>query len=122
MNERVKLLRKTLGLSGEKFGSKLGVQRGAISNIEKGNRNLTEQMILSICREYNVNEEWLRTGEGEMFKKTKSTYLADLQRQFNLSDFDVKIIENYLALDEVDRKSIEKFIASAYQNTDDSEI
>lgn len=122
MNERVKLLRKTLGLSGEKFGSKLGVQRGAISNIEKGNRNLTEQMLLSICREYNVNEEWLRTGEGEMFKKTKSTYLADLQRQFNLSDFDVKIIESYLALDEVDRKSIEKFIASAYQNTDDSEI
>lgn len=122
MNERVKLLRKTLGLSGEKFGSKLGVQRGAISNIEKGNRNLTEQMLLSICREYNVNEEWLRTGEGEMFKKTKSTYLADLQRQFNLSDFDVKIIESYLALDEVDRKSIEKFITSAYQNTDDSEI
>ncbi len=67
MNERIKLLRKTLGLTLEKFGRNLGVGNTAISKIEKGERNLTEQMFLAICREYNVNSDWLRTGEGEMF-------------------------------------------------------
>ena len=72
MNERVKELRKALGLSGEKFGERLGITRSAVSNIESGNRALTEQVILAICREYNVNEEWLRYGNGEMFIETKS--------------------------------------------------
>lgn len=65
--ERVKELRKALGLTMEKFGNRLGVTKVAISNIERGNRKLTEQMLRSICREFDVNEDWLRTGEGEMF-------------------------------------------------------
>lgn len=65
--ERVKKLRKALDYTLDKFGGKLGVQKSAISKIEKGENNLTEQMLLSICREFNVNEEWLRTGSGEMF-------------------------------------------------------
>lgn len=69
MNERIRQLRKELDLTMERFGKKLGVTRTAISNIESGNRNLTEQMIKSVCREFNVNEEWLRTGQGEMFKQ-----------------------------------------------------
>lgn len=68
MGERVKELRKVLGLSGEKFGEKIGVTRSAISDIERGRNGLSEQNILAICREFNVNEEWLRTGTGEMFK------------------------------------------------------
>ncbi len=67
MNERVRMIRKSLLLSQEAFGSKLGVTGPGISKIESGDRNLTEQMMLSIIREFNVNEEWLRTGEGEMF-------------------------------------------------------
>lgn len=67
MNERVKELRKFLGLSGEKFGERLGITRGAVSNIENSSRNVTEQLIKSICREFQVNEEWLRNGTGEMF-------------------------------------------------------
>lgn len=72
MNERVKGLRKALGLSGEKFGERLGVTRSAISDIERGRNSLSEGNILSICREFNVNEEWLRYGNGEMFIETKS--------------------------------------------------
>ena len=67
MNERVKELRKKLGLSGEKFGERIGIRRSAVSNLESGRNNLTEQMIISICREFNVNEEWLRHGTGDMF-------------------------------------------------------
>ena len=72
MNERVKELRKALGLSGEKFGERLGITRSAISDIERGRNSLSEGNILSICREFNVNEEWLRNGNGEMFIETKS--------------------------------------------------
>lgn len=67
MNERIKELRKTLGLTLEKFGERLGVKKTAISKIERGENNLTEQMFKSICREFNVSEEWLRNGSGEMF-------------------------------------------------------
>lgn len=68
MNERIKELRKEyLKLTMEKFGERLGVGKTAISNIENGNRNVTEQMFKSICREFNVSEDWLRDGTGEPF-------------------------------------------------------
>lgn len=65
--ERVREVRKALGLTLEKFGEKIGVTKTAISRIEKSERNLTEQMTKSICREFNVDYIWLTTGEGEMF-------------------------------------------------------
>lgn len=65
--ERVRVLRKEKNLTLEKFGESLGVGKTAISKIENNERGLTDQMILAICREYNANEEWLRTGSGEMF-------------------------------------------------------
>ena len=67
MNERIKELRKTLGLTLEKFGERLGVRKTAISKIEHGENNVSDQMFKSICREFNVSEEWLRDGVGEMF-------------------------------------------------------
>lgn len=72
MNDRVKKIRKHFNLTMEKFGERLGVTRTAISNIESGNRGVTDQMTRSICREFGVNEIWLRTGEGgdgNMFTK-----------------------------------------------------
>lgn len=65
--ERVRQVRKEYSLTLEEFGKRLGVTKVAISNIENGNRSLTSQMIKAICREFDVNEEWLRTGIGEMF-------------------------------------------------------
>lgn len=70
--ERVKSVRKKRELTLEKFGERLGVTKTAISRIESGDRSLTEQMFKSICREFGVNEVWLRTGEGgddNMFTK-----------------------------------------------------
>ena len=77
--ERVKILRKdNLNLTLEKFGERLGVTKVAISNIENGNRALTEQMIKAICREFDVNEQWLRTGEGEIFTpRTKNELITE---------------------------------------------
>lgn len=67
MNERIRELRKLLGFTLEKFGAPLGVGKTAISKIENGERGVTDQMVKSICREYNVNEEWLINGTGDMF-------------------------------------------------------
>ena len=78
MNSRIKQLRKHLDLTLDAFGSKLGVTRGAVSNIENGRSNPSDQLILSICREFRVNEEWRRTGVGEMFlQSTRTQQIAD---------------------------------------------
>ena len=66
-NERIRKIRKARKLTLEKFGDKVGVSRAAMSNIENGNRNVTEQMRKAICREFNVDYIYLTTGEGEMF-------------------------------------------------------
>jgi len=70
VNNRLKELRKKhLHLTQSEFGKKIGLTDVAISRYEKGERNITQQVFVSICREFNVNEEWLRTGKGEMFNK-----------------------------------------------------
>ena len=79
-NERVKEVRKSLGLTLEKFGERIGVTRGSMSNIENGNRNLTEQMTKSICRECGVDYIWLTTGEGEMFVDTDDDFIERIDR------------------------------------------
>lgn len=72
--ERVKKIRKSFRLTLEKFGEKLGVGKTAISKIERGENNLTDQMTKSICREFNVDYIWLTTGEGEMFIETDDDF------------------------------------------------
>lgn len=67
IGERVKTLRKELGLTLEKFGAPLGVQRSALSMIENDKSGIGDRTILLICREYGVSEKWLRDGDGEMF-------------------------------------------------------
>ena len=104
--ERIREIRKAMGLTLEKFGEKLGVTRVAISNIENGNRNLTDQMARSICREYNVSYDYLIDGEGEMFDDLPQTILDELCRQYDLDDFDRALVEMYIGLPEDVRKAL----------------
>lgn len=67
LKDRLKQLRKTLGLTQQAFADKLGVKRNTVGQWECGINPLTDQTIFSICREFDVNKEWLRTGKGEMF-------------------------------------------------------
>lgn len=76
--ERVKEIRKGLNLTLEKFGERVGVTKQTVSRIENGVNNLTDQMTLAICREFSVNEHWLRTGEGEPYIKGSADELAEL--------------------------------------------
>lgn len=66
-NERLKEVRKALGLTQDRFGAKLGVGKTAVSKVENGENGVTDQFRLSVCREFHVSEDWLRTGEGSMF-------------------------------------------------------
>lgn len=80
LDERIRALRKELGLTMEKFGEPLGVTKTTISNIENGNRKPSLQIRKSICREFDVNEEWLEHGEGPMFRemsqREKAAYIV----------------------------------------------
>ena len=98
--ERVLEIRKTLDLTMDKFGEKLGVQKSAISKIEKGRVNLSDQMVKLLCREYNDNYDYLTTGEGEMFDDLPQTVLEELCQQYDLDDLDKFIVELYIGLPE----------------------
>ena len=68
MNERIKELRKVLKLTQQEFADRLNIKRGAIANYEVGRNEPIDAVISLICKEFNVNEEWLRDGTGEMFR------------------------------------------------------
>ena len=115
--ERIKAVRKTLGLTLEKFGKKLGVTKTAISRIEKGERSLTEQMTKSICREFAVEYRWLTTGQGEMFVDDEKELLDMIKRiLLNNDEFYKRVLKwclCSLSHDELKlfEKNIDKFLA-----------
>lgn len=67
MNERLKRLRKTLDLTQQEFADRIGIKRNSFANYETGRNTPIDAIIISICKEFNVNEEWLRYGTGDMF-------------------------------------------------------
>lgn len=76
MKDRIKALRKELGLTQEKFADRLGVKRNTIASYEIGRNDPIDAVISLICREFKVNEEWLRTGEGDMFLEPEQNDLV----------------------------------------------
>lgn len=114
MNERIKLLRKSLGMTLEKFGERLGVGRSTMSNIENGARNVTQQMFKSICREFGANEVWLRTGTGEMFvvhKDETAAIISDLLESINNKSYDfiLDVLKVYQTLPSANQDVIKNF-------------
>ena len=111
MNERIKELRKVLGLTLDKFGERLGVKKSALSKIERGENGDSEQMFKSVCREFNVNENWLRTGEGEMFvQRTLDEEITSFIQSIQLEkddSFKKKFIKMLSSLDEADWTKLE---------------
>ena len=116
MNKRLTELRKSLNLSMEDFGKRLGVGRSTISRLESGSNNLTEQMIKSICREYNVDYMWLTTGKGEMFIDLPETIIDELCMQYELDEDDRKLITEYIKLDKKIRSAIKQYIKNVSSN------
>lgn len=114
MNKRIRELRKNLNLTLEKFSEPLGVKKSTLSNIENGRSGLTDRMIKSICREYNVNEVWLRTGTGEMFvvhKDETAAIISDLLESINNKSYDfiLDVLKVYQTLPSANQDVIKNF-------------
>ena len=114
MNERLKKIRKELNLSQEEFGKRLGITGGGISKLEKGERNITEQMQKSICREFKVNVLWLTDGEGEPFLGVPTTIIDELADAYELSNSERQILENYLSLTKEERENFQIYIQKIF--------
>lgn len=114
IGERVKALRKDmLNLTADKFGAKLGIQKSAVSKIERGENNLSEALLLSICREFGVSEAWLRTGEGGPFvERTRGEQIREyFGRLDGLSEgFKDRFADALAALDEGDWEIIDELV------------
>lgn len=110
--ERIKVLRKELGLTLERFGVKVGVGKTAISKLEKGENNVTDQMAKSICREFNVSYAWLIDGVGEMYENVAEEVLRQAKMKYDLDELDVLILEKYIQLPADKRKIVKEYIMS----------
>ena len=115
INERLKHLRKDiLKMTLESFGAKIHLSRQSLSNIENGNRSITDRTVSDICREFGVNEEWLRTGEGPEFVKSYRTeeiqkMVDDIMRD-HPEAFRRRFVTSLAALDENGWLALEQFI------------
>lgn len=76
MKNRIRQIRKELGLNQTDFGERIGVKQGSIAGYESGARTPIDAVVTSICREFNVNENWLRNGTGEMFVEAKENSIV----------------------------------------------
>ena len=95
VNERIKKLRKSLGLTQQEFSDRIKVKRNTVATYEMGRSMPSDAAISLICREFNVNETWLRTGDGEMFKPVNrdqeiADFMADILK--GEPDFRTKLI------------------------------
>lgn len=116
MKDRIKKIRKELDLTQQKFADSLGVKRNTVGQWECGINAITDQVITSICREFNVNEHWLRDGTGEMFiKQTRdeqiAAFIGDMLKDEKES-FKRRLISALANLDESDWDVLEKLVDS----------
>lgn len=112
IHERLKYLREQLNLTTRAFGAAINMSGSAITNMEKGTRNVTERTIRDICREYNVNPEWLVNGSEPIFEDV--THKLDI-------DEDVKqLAKQYSLLSSSDQELVKKMINSLAEKIEKS--
>ena len=112
MKERIKELRKSLGITQQEFADKLGLKRNTIATYEIGKAVPSDRVVSDLCNKYNVNEEWHRTGEGEMFVSLNRTQqiaqlTADLFKG-EKDSFKERLLLALAKLDESEWKVLEK--------------
>lgn len=111
MKDRIKKIRKELDLTQQGFAEKIGTTANVLTNYETGRRNPSASVINNICKTFDVNETWLRTGEGEMLvQRTRNQVITDFLGDLIIEDatFKKRLIEALAELDERDWESLEK--------------
>lgn len=121
IHERVKYLREEiLDIKQNEMSRKINLQSGSLSDIErKKTKTVTDRVINDICREFNVNENWLRYGQGEIFIENDSTILSSLIDEYDLDSIDKKIVESYINLTSDQRDAIKTYVNSLVSDIND---
>ena len=122
MNERIKKLRRELNLTQQEFADKISIKRGAVANYEIGRNIPTDAVVSLICREFNVSENWLRFGTGEMFRPSPSSALDALAAEFNLDKASYVAIEKFLALDPEMREGLISYFIEVAEALNDGSM
>ena len=116
---RIRILRKELKLSGEKFGEAIGITRSAISKIECGESGITDSVIKLICKTCNVDYFWLTEGaDVSMFVKLTDDVISDLAFEYNLSDEEEFILREYFNQSDEEREVFQNFLKKIIKKTD----
>ncbi len=110
INDRVREVRNALTLTQKDFGQRLAIAQSYLTNIETGKREVTEKIQKLVCLQFNVNEDWLRDGQGEMFRQDTASVVEQLTREYSLDAIDRAIVEGFLQLDHAQRAVIKKYI------------
>ena len=116
INVRFKELRKACKKNQIDFGKALGISSSGVANIETGQRKVTEKHLLALSHweEFNVNIDWLRTGDGEMFLPTETDTLEAIRQEYHLTDQQFKFVSNFLRLPENEKEIIFNFLSSVF--------
>mgnify|MGYP000534273583 FL=1 len=110
LNEQLKKVRKALNLTQTKFAKEIGLSQTSLGMIEVGDRKVQDRHIKTICSIFNVNEDWFRTGKGEMFNKKNDNFLDQMTKKYNLSPVEAQIADYCLNLSSEERAGILKHI------------
>ena len=122
MSERIKRIRKMIDLTQQEFADRIGIKRNTIANYESGRNEPVDSVISLICREYGVNEIWLRTGEGEMFTPNPATELDALKERYGLSQAECSLIDVFINMNEKDRKTVLDFVVHAADSIRENDL
>ena len=111
LKDRIAEVRKAAGLTQKEFGEKIGVAANTVTNYESGNRTPIDAVIISICREFDINAEWLRTGNGDIHpQKSQDEKMGDqFGKMYGVSSFRKDLIEFFLDLTDEECNQIEQF-------------
>ncbi len=125
IGDQIKALRKTLDLTQQAFCERIGIKRNTIAKYETGRGEPIDAVVSLICREFDVSEEWLRTGKGKMFKEKGTDALDILASEYGMSQSDRILIEKFLSLKPEHRQAVMKYaidVVAAFNALDNSEI
>ncbi len=116
MINRLKVIRTELSLTQVNFAKKIGMSQSGYAQVEKGNKNITERLIKSVCMAFNVNEEWFRTGKGEMFIEKKDVediegiIFSAFVKKYKLTPMEQEVAKYCLQLSSEERQLILKYV------------
>ena len=110
ISERITKVREDANLTKAAFAERLNIGASMITMLEQGKREPTKRTQADICEKFNVNPEWLRTGEGEPYNETIDSVLKLLKAEYKLDELDLQLIEGYLELSPIERQVFKDYV------------